>query len=115
MANTLECKSVAIPAISSGIYGFPKPLCAKTFFEAIDDFCIENNKSILEDIRLTNFDKETTDIFQTEFERIFEQESKLDKEETKEEENSPIKEKAIDKFDELKLDNIQENETQCTD
>jgi O-acetyl-ADP-ribose deacetylase (regulator of RNase III) len=50
MANRLKCKSIAMPAISSGIYGFPKPLCAKTFFQAIEDFCkkMEDETLILE-------------------------------------------------------------------
>jgi O-acetyl-ADP-ribose deacetylase (regulator of RNase III) len=59
-ANELECKSISIPAISSGIFGFPKPLCAKTFFKAIEDFWIKMNedeeKLLLKEIRLTNFD-----------------------------------------------------------
>lgn len=67
MANKLKCKSVAIPAISSGIFGFPKDLCAKIFFDAIEDFVKEikkdGSKTVLEEVRLTNFDEETTSIF----------------------------------------------------
>ncbi len=71
MAEELDCKSVSIPAISSGIFGFPKPLCAKTFFYAIERYCEENKLGSLQDVRLTNFDEETTDIFQAEFEKVF--------------------------------------------
>jgi len=46
--------SVAIPAVSSGIYGFPKDLCAKVF----KDTMLEGK-----DIRLVNFDAETYNIF----------------------------------------------------
>jgi O-acetyl-ADP-ribose deacetylase (regulator of RNase III) len=34
--------SVAIPAISSGIYGYPKPLCAEDIFTAIEQFAEKN-------------------------------------------------------------------------
>ena len=37
-ANELGCESVSIPAISSGIFGFPKPLCAKVFFYTLAKF-----------------------------------------------------------------------------
>ena len=37
-ANELNCESVSIPAISSGIFGFPKPLCAKVFFYTLTKF-----------------------------------------------------------------------------
>jgi O-acetyl-ADP-ribose deacetylase (regulator of RNase III) len=38
MADKLQCRSIAIPAISSGIFGFPVPLCAQIIFSAINSF-----------------------------------------------------------------------------
>jgi putative ATPase len=49
-----------MPAISSGIFGFPKHLCARTFFKAIEEFCTKNESFTLKELRLTNFDDETT-------------------------------------------------------
>ena len=37
-ANDLKCESVSLPAISSGTYGFPKPLCAEVFYLATKEF-----------------------------------------------------------------------------
>ena len=62
-ANKIECKSVSIPAISSGRYGFPKPLCAKVFYANLKRFVRavkqQNATLKLKTVRLTNFDNET--------------------------------------------------------
>lgn len=69
MYNSLsEChsrllSSVAVPAISSGIFGFPKARCAKVLFSAALDFFRAEPKSSVEVIRLTNFDKATVEVF----------------------------------------------------
>lgn len=55
-AEILRCSSMSIPAISSGIFGFPKPLCAQTFFQAIQDFYLSTDNFYLKHVRLTNFD-----------------------------------------------------------
>ena len=100
-ACNLECESVAIPAISSGIFGFPKTLCAKVLFKAAEDFALNIQASGLDPlkavklrrIRFTNFDIETTTVFEGEFvERYLKAPPKVEAESPKVEAEPPKKE-----------------------
>jgi len=62
--------SISIPAISSGIFNFPKDLCAKILFQTAIDFC-EGNPKTVNEIRFTNFDAKTVEIFAAEFKKRF--------------------------------------------
>jgi O-acetyl-ADP-ribose deacetylase (regulator of RNase III) len=69
-AEALKLSSVSIPAISSGIFGFPKPKCAEVLFDTVERFIQDHpdhSKVSLRTVRFTNFDSETTQIFQKEF------------------------------------------------
>ena len=61
-ADELGARSISIPAISSGIFGFPKERCAEVFFETIKNFVASKPKN-LKLIRLCNIDSETSEIF----------------------------------------------------
>ena len=69
IALSLKAKSVAIPAISSGIYGVPKEVCAQTTFSFIDelDKNLASKKEGPFEIRLVNIDPETVTVFRQEF------------------------------------------------
>jgi len=62
--------SVSMPAVSSGVYGFPKELCAGVFFDVIETWLDEAPGS-LHEIRLCNFDESTARVFEREARRRF--------------------------------------------
>nr|XP_023649998.1 poly [ADP-ribose] polymerase 14 isoform X1 [Paramormyrops kingsleyae] len=55
------CRSVAIPAISSGIFGFPLDLCAETIAAVVHEHCVDHipGSSSLNEIHLVNHDEKT--------------------------------------------------------
>lgn len=64
-----EIKSISFPAISSGIFGFPKDLCADIMIKTAI-LIIEKRETGVEEIRFTNFDMPTVKVFQEKFEEI---------------------------------------------
>jgi O-acetyl-ADP-ribose deacetylase (regulator of RNase III) len=62
VADELKCSSVALPAISTGIFGFPKDRAAKIIFSAIEKYFVENSSG-LKTVKLTLYDQPTVDVF----------------------------------------------------
>jgi O-acetyl-ADP-ribose deacetylase len=62
LADELKCSSIAMPAISTGIFGFPKERAARIIFSAIDDYFAENDSN-LTIVKITLFDQPTVDVF----------------------------------------------------
>ena len=62
VADELKLTSIAMPAISTGIFGFPKDRAARVILKAIDTY-FENEQSNLKTIRITLFDQATTNEF----------------------------------------------------
>jgi O-acetyl-ADP-ribose deacetylase len=63
VADELKCKSVALPAISTGIFGFPKERAAGIIFKSINTYFGANSNSGIGLVRLVLFDQTTIDAF----------------------------------------------------
>lgn len=63
LAERLQLCSIAFPAISTGIFGFPKDRAARVILAAIQGYFKENPGSELETVRLTLFDQPTIAAF----------------------------------------------------
>lgn len=62
VADELKCSSIALPAISTGIFGFPKDRAAEIIFSAIEKYFAENSSG-LKIVKLVLFDQTTVDVF----------------------------------------------------
>jgi putative ATPase len=63
LAERLQLKSVALPAISTGIFGFPKERAARIILKTVREFLASQARSHLEVVRLTLYDQSTLDAF----------------------------------------------------
>ncbi|GBC96640.1 O-acetyl-ADP-ribose deacetylase [bacterium HR16] len=70
-ADELGIATIAFPAISSGIYGFPKDRCARVIMGAIEEYFAERPNSSVKEVRLVLFDTPTVESFQAEFARRY--------------------------------------------
>jgi len=65
-----KLKSVSIPAVSAGIFGFPKDRCAKILVSETTAFLKNNAASPLELVEFCIFDQETYGYFKAEMDKI---------------------------------------------
>jgi O-acetyl-ADP-ribose deacetylase (regulator of RNase III) len=72
-AAELKLTSIAFPAISTGIFGFPKDLAASIFMKAIPDFFSVNPSSSLREVKIVLYDHATLDAFLSAFHDSFDQ------------------------------------------
>ena len=62
VADQLKCESIAMPAISTGIFGFPKDRAARLIFTAIENF-FESATPSLKVIKILLYDQPTVEVF----------------------------------------------------
>lgn len=63
VADELKCSCIALPAVSTGIFGFPKDRASEIIISAVEKYLIDNTASGLMLVRLVLFDQPTIDAF----------------------------------------------------
>lgn len=63
LAESMKLKSLAIPPISTGIFGFPKEIAAPIFFNEIASFFTAHPESNLKLVKITILDQRTMEVF----------------------------------------------------
>lgn len=63
VADELKCSSISMPAISTGIFGFPKERAAGIIFSTIEKYFSEIKDSTIQTVRLVLFDQATVQVF----------------------------------------------------
>lgn len=64
LADAHALQSLSLPAISSGIFGFPKPLAAQAIWGAVLEYLNAHPVSTLQEIRFCNIDAQMLALFE---------------------------------------------------
>ena len=71
LASDMKFKSISLPAISSGIFGFPKDKCVEILVKEAKNFLVNNNNiTSLEIIEFCSIDDKMVDYFKREFANV---------------------------------------------
>jgi putative ATPase len=70
LADEHGLRSISLPAISTGIYGFPKPLGAQVILGAVQEYLDEHSDSSLREMRLCNIDSATCELLVEEAKKL---------------------------------------------
>ncbi|MEK6690646.1 MAG: macro domain-containing protein [Nitrospirota bacterium] len=71
LASEKGISTIALPAISAGIFGFPKERCSEILIRESSGYIKENPETSIREINICIFDDQTVKIFLKEFERQF--------------------------------------------
>lgn len=63
LAGSHGVKSIAVPAISSGIYGMPKDISARVLIQTAIDYLAAHPDSTVDEIQFCNIDAATVNVF----------------------------------------------------
>lgn len=63
LGDELKCSSIALPAISTGIFGFPKGRAARVTLSAIERYFASYASSGLKIVRVVLYDQTTVEVF----------------------------------------------------
>ncbi len=70
LATEEKLRSISVPAISAGIFGFPKDRCAKILVNETSAFLIKTPATSLEMVEFCIFDQEAFEYFRQELEKL---------------------------------------------
>ncbi len=63
LADEHGVQRLSLPAISTGIFGFPKPLGVQVILDAVEEYLDAHPNSSLQEVRFCNIDEQTTTLF----------------------------------------------------
>lgn len=71
LADEMQLESISLPAISTGIYGFPVRRAADIILQSVQDYLLETHESSLKRVRVVLYDQAAADTFLESWQKLF--------------------------------------------